>query len=77
MNQTPLLISVATGLADYLEEDKDCYKFEPNIESISTLFYKIEANFSNNEQMSFNARATFLNRFTISNYCRDLKQIIE
>jgi glycosyltransferase involved in cell wall biosynthesis len=77
MNQTPLLISVATGLADYLEQDKDCYKFESNIESISTLFYKIEANFSNNEQMSFNARATFLNQFTISNYCKDLKQIIE
>ncbi len=77
MNQTPLLLSKATGLADYLEESKDCFKFDPNVESILALFNTIETNFSDNKQMSINARATFLNQFTISNYCDDLKQIIE
>lgn len=77
MNQTPLLVSKATGLADYLVEGKDCYKFDPNVESILALFNTIETKFNDNRQMGVNARDTFLNQFTISNYCEDLKQIIE
>ena len=76
MNQTPLLISSATGLADYLEEGKDCFKFTPSVDAIEELFGKIESN-TNNEQMSLNARNTFLNKFSISNYCEDLLKIME
>ena len=77
MNMTPLLISTATGLADYLEEGVDCFKFNPDINSIIMLFEKLEISFNLYEQMSINARTTFLNQFTVSNYCKDLKQIIE
>ncbi|WP_123912082.1 glycosyltransferase family 4 protein [Flavobacterium sp. AJR] len=69
MNQTPLLISNSTGLADYLVDGKECFKFDANIDSIVLLFEKIKKNIDQQEQMSKDARSTFLNLFTIDNYC--------
>ena len=77
MNQTPLLISNTTGLTAYLEDGKDCFKFNATLDDIVTLFNKVESNFTAIEQMSRNARNTFLEKFSISNYCEDLLKIIE
>ena len=46
MNGTPLLISYSTGLTAYLEEEKECFKFHPNAESIVEVFQKVERTFS-------------------------------
>lgn len=77
MNQTPLLISNTTGLTYYLEDGKDCFKFDSNIDDIIALFNRVESNSATIEQMSLNARNTFLKKFSISNYCEDLLKIIE
>jgi glycosyltransferase involved in cell wall biosynthesis len=79
MNQTPVLISTTTGLTAYLEDGKDAFKFDSNVESIEALFTRIESNFTSidMERMSLNARNTFLEKFSISNYCEDLLKIIE
>jgi glycosyltransferase involved in cell wall biosynthesis len=76
MNQTPLLISNGTGLSKYLTDEKECYKFDPNIESIIELFGRVEHHFELQEQMGVNARATFASKFTIKNYCDTFSKII-
>lgn len=76
MNQTPLLISNTIGLASYLTDGKECFKFEPNVDSMVSLFDKIENNFNLQEQMSFDARATFLDKFGIDTYCNAISNLI-
>ncbi|WP_264535024.1 glycosyltransferase family 4 protein [Flavobacterium sp. N1736] len=69
MNQTPLLISNATGLTKYVEDGNECFKFDSNQESMVSIFERVESNFNLQPQMSANARNTFLLKFTIDNYC--------
>jgi glycosyltransferase involved in cell wall biosynthesis len=76
MNQTPLLISSTIGLASYLIDGKECFKFEPNIDSMVSLFDKIENNFNLYEQMSYDARATFLDKFGMDTYCNSFSDLI-
>jgi glycosyltransferase involved in cell wall biosynthesis len=76
MNQTPLLISNTVGLASYLTDGKECFKFEPNVDSMITLLYKIENNFNNQEKMSFDARTTFLDKFGMDTYCNAISNLI-
>ncbi|MFV8464673.1 glycosyltransferase family 4 protein [Flavobacterium sp. LB1P62] len=76
MNQTPLLISNTIGLASYLIEGKECFKFEPNVDSMISLFDKIENSFNLCEQMSFDARATFLEKFGMDTYCNSISNMI-
>jgi glycosyltransferase involved in cell wall biosynthesis len=76
MNQTPLVISNTSGLADYLTDGKECFKFEPNVDSMVLLFDKIENNFNLYEQMSFDARATFLDKFGMDTYCNAISKLI-
>lgn len=76
MNQTPLLISYTTGLADYLTDGKECFKFEPNVDSMVSLFDKIEKNLYLYHQMSFDSRATFLNKFGMDTYCNAISNLI-
>jgi glycosyltransferase involved in cell wall biosynthesis len=76
MNQTPLLISYTTGLADYLTDGKECFKFEPNVDSMVSLFDKIEKNFNLYKQMSFDARVTFLDKFGMDTYCNSISNLI-
>ncbi|MFV8271441.1 glycosyltransferase family 4 protein [Flavobacterium sp. GT2N3] len=76
MNQTPLLLSNTIGLASYLTDGKECFKFEPSIDSMVSLFDKIENNFNLYEQMSFDARATFLDKFGVDTYCNAISNLI-
>ena len=68
MNQTPLLLSTRTGLSHYLVDGKECYKFDPTVESMIDLFKKVEDNFHCYTQMSIEARATFIDKFSIQRY---------
>ncbi|WP_433833637.1 glycosyltransferase family 4 protein [Flavobacterium anhuiense] len=76
MNKTPLLISNTTGLSEYLEDGKDCFKFTPNVESIDLLLHRVENNFIQQSQMSKFARETFLNKFGLMSYCVDFSNQI-
>ena len=76
MNQTPLLISTTTGLAQYLTEGKECFKFDPVVESMIELFEKVEQNFKLQEQMGSNARETFITLFNMKNYCNVFSKIV-
>jgi glycosyltransferase involved in cell wall biosynthesis len=76
MNQTPLLISNTIGLASYLIDGKECFKFEPNVDSMVSLFGEIENRFNLYEQMSFEARATFLDKFGMDTYCNSISNMI-
>jgi glycosyltransferase involved in cell wall biosynthesis len=76
MNQTPLLISKTIGLASYLIDGKECFKFEPNVDSMVSLFGEIENRFNLYEQMSFEARATFLDKFGMDTYCNSISNMI-
>jgi glycosyltransferase involved in cell wall biosynthesis len=76
MNGTPLLISKNVGLSDYLEDERACFKFEPHQESMVLLFKKVETNFFQQVQMGKEARNTFLNKFSIRNYCHCFSEII-
>ncbi|AWK02971.1 hypothetical protein HYN56_01570 [Flavobacterium crocinum] len=76
MNKTPLLISSATGLSEYLEDEKNCFKFEPNTEAIVSLLYRVENNFTQQSQMSQYARETFLTKFGLKSYCIDFSNQI-
>ncbi len=76
MNQTPLLISNTTGLAHYLTDGKECYKFDPTIDAMIALFKKVEQNSSFREQMGIEARITFLDQFSMKRYSEEFSQII-
>jgi glycosyltransferase involved in cell wall biosynthesis len=76
MNQTPLLISNTTGLADYLTDGKECFKFDSNIASMVLLFGRVESNFDAQEQMSRNARTAFLDKFSMNMYCDTFSKLI-
>jgi glycosyltransferase involved in cell wall biosynthesis len=76
MNKTPLLISNSTGLTHYLIDGKECFKFNPNVDSIVALFEKVESNFNIHEQMSKDARNTFLNLFSMDTYCNEFSKMI-
>lgn len=76
MNQTPVLISNTTGLAHYLTEGKECFKFDPNIDAMIALFEKVEHNINFQEYMGMNARTTFNTMFTMKNYCDKFSKIL-
>lgn len=76
MNQTPLLISNTTGLADYLTDGKECFKFDSDIASMILLFERVESNLDVQEQMSKEARATFLDKFSMEVYCSTFSTLI-
>ena len=76
MNKTPLLISNETGLTKYLKDGYECFKFDSNVDSIVSLFEKVEKNIDKQEQMGINARNTFLSLFSIENYCTVFSKII-
>ncbi|WP_431243022.1 glycosyltransferase [Flavobacterium sp. P21] len=76
MNCTPLLISNATGLANYLKDGSDCFKFDPNLESMIALFNRVENNFSKQGNISENARKTFLDKFGMVNYCNSISNVL-
>ena len=69
MNQTPLLISNNTGLTHYLVDGKDCFKFDTTIDSMLSLFERVENNQDCFEQMSAESRITFLDKFSMKSYC--------
>lgn len=76
MNQTPLLISNNTGLTRYLVDEKDCFKFDTTIDSMISLLEKVESKFDCHEQMSIEARKTFLAKFSMKTYCEDFSKAI-
>ena len=76
MNQTPLLISNNTGLTDYLVDGKDCFKFDPTVDSMISLFEKIETKTDCFEQMEKEARITYLDKFSMKNYCDNFTNAI-
>ncbi|KRB57328.1 glycosyltransferase family 4 protein [Flavobacterium sp. Root186] len=69
MNNTPLLISNTTGLTHYLEDGKECFKFDATIESIKLLFKRVEDDFILQPKMAINSRKTYLDKFSIEKYC--------
>jgi glycosyltransferase involved in cell wall biosynthesis len=77
MNQTPLLISNQTGLADYLIDGASCYKFDPSEKGILSLFHKVETNFFEHKKMEFSARATYIKQFSINTYCENFYKLIQ
>lgn len=76
MNQVPLLISNTTGLTNYLEEGKECFKFDPNLESMISIFEKVEKEFEKQVQMGIHARKTFLEKFSMEEYCINFSNLI-
>lgn len=69
MNQVPLLISNTTGLTNYLKEGKECFKFDSNLESMISIFEKVETKSVQQVHMGINARNTFLEKFSMEEYC--------
>ncbi|OYU80813.1 MAG: hypothetical protein CFE23_07555 [Flavobacterium sp. BFFFF1] len=76
MNQVPLLVSNGAGLSQYLTEDKECFKFDPDVDSTVKLFKKVEENIHKHPEMCINARKTFADGFTMEQYCRQFLDII-
>ncbi|TCN56408.1 glycosyltransferase [Flavobacterium circumlabens] len=76
MNQTPLLISTATGLSTELQDGLDCFQFTPTIAEMVLLFERVENSFENQYEMGINARKTFTEKFGIDSYRAKMKKII-
>ena len=70
MNSTPLLISSETGLSEYLKNNKNCYLFLPELDSIIAVFEKVENNFIDYKCLSTNARQSYLDNFSMDQYVR-------
>lgn len=76
MKGTPLLLSTKTGLADYLNEEFDCFKFIPNKEDIVRVFEKVEHSHFDYNSMRRNARKTYLRLFGMEDYCNNILKLI-
>jgi glycosyltransferase involved in cell wall biosynthesis len=76
MNKTPLLISNTTGLAEYLSDGLECYKFDATIESMIFLLERVERNFKDHEEMSNNARITYQKYFSMNHYFENITNLI-
>ena len=76
MNQIPILISKGVGLANYLQDGVECFKFDSDIEAMISLFERVEKNFDLQMQMGINARNTFLQKFNMENYCTIFSNLI-
>lgn len=76
MNSTPLLISKSTGLSNYLIDGEECFKFDSNIDAMVSLFEKVEDSIEKQEQMSIDARSTYLKLFSMDSYCEKISKII-
>lgn len=77
MNQTPLLISNGTGLTRELTDEVECFKFNPTLEEMISLFEKVKNNHKNCDFMGTEARKTYLQKFGTDSYCAKIKKIIE
>ncbi len=77
MNQTPLLISNTTGLTHYLTTGKDCFKFDSTIDAMVKLFDKVEHAIPMQEQMGKEARASFLEKFSMEMYCENFYTLMK
>jgi len=77
MNKTPLLISYTTGLTQELTDGFECVKFDPNVESMVSLFGNIENMGIHTQQiLESNARKTFLEKFSVKSYFHSIESII-
>lgn len=76
MNKTPLLISNTAGLTHYLEDDRECFKFDSDTKSMVLLFDKVENSFEKQPQMALNARKTYLTKFSMEKYCTNFSNKI-
>jgi glycosyltransferase involved in cell wall biosynthesis len=77
MNQTPLLLSNTTGLTPYLTAGKECFKFDATQIAMVELFAKVEDSISFQEQMGKEARATFLEKFSMDRYCETFYTLLK
>jgi glycosyltransferase involved in cell wall biosynthesis len=77
MNQTPVLISNTTGLTPYLTAGKECFKFDATQIAMVELFAKVEDSISFQEQMGKEARATFLEKFSMDRYCETFYTLLK
>ncbi|NMB64131.1 MAG: glycosyltransferase family 4 protein [Spirochaetes bacterium] len=76
MNGVPLLLSTETGLAEYITDGIEGFLFFPSEKGIMEVFKKVENNILSWENLSKNARNTFLDKFTMCKYCNKMLNII-
>ena len=76
MNQTPLLISSAVGLSNYLAEGETCYKFEPTLADIVRVIGHAESHIGDQPGMGENARRAFLQKFSMDTYCTTMERLL-
>jgi glycosyltransferase involved in cell wall biosynthesis len=76
MNGVPLLLSTETGLADYITDKKEGFLFDPTEEGINEVLGRVEKSYPVFNGFSENARKTYLEKFTIENYCKSMSEIL-
>ncbi len=76
MLRIPVLASTSIGLSDYLIDGVNCFKFDPNLNSILEIFKKIDSNLNYNE-MSLNARKNYLNLFETKKYISNMEVLLQ
>ncbi|NMH29476.1 glycosyltransferase family 4 protein [Flavobacterium silvaticum] len=69
MNKVPLLISTLAGISEYLEEDRECLKFYPDVDSIQNLLERVELESFDWHRLQSNSRLTYKDLFSMESYC--------
>jgi len=76
MNAVPLLLSIKTGLADYITNGKEGLLFEPDEEGIIKVLSKVETAKPVLRMLSDNARKRYEEEFTIEKYCNKMSVVL-
>ena len=76
MNGTPPLLSVNTGVAEYISEGHNGFLFNPEPESIAECLMKAEDSIDSLGEMRKAARETYLREFTVDRYIRDMRRVL-
>jgi len=76
MNGTPPLLSVNTGVAEYISEGHNGFLFNPEPESIAECLIKAEDSIDSLQEMRKAARETYLREFTVERYIRDMSRVL-
>jgi len=77
MNAVPVLLSNNTGLTPYLQNNINCFTFNPNVKEIMEVFSKVELSMEKYSEMSQNAREFYLETFSMNEYCESIYKIIK
>ena len=77
MNGVPIVISSGSGLSEYINDEKEGFKFKYGNEEIIEVLERLERSSQSRNRMAVDARKTYLKLFSIEEYCGKMYRLLK